>query len=43
MFKKTLIGSKPYLLDLSEYEGFDIDTMYDFKFAEYLFKNRISK
>ena len=29
--------------DLSEYEGFDIDTMYDFKFAEYLFKNRISK
>ena len=41
--KKTLIGSKTYLLDLSEYEGFDIDTMYDFKFAEYLFKNRISK
>ena len=36
--KKTVIGNKPYLFKLSEVEGFDIDTEYDFNFAEYLYK-----
>ena len=37
--KKTLIGSKPYFYELSEIEGFDINTPFEFKFAEYLFEN----
>jgi len=36
--KKSLIGDNPYFFDLDQIEGFDIDTMLDFEFAEYLHK-----
>ena len=37
--KKSVIGTKPFLLKIDQLEGIDIDTMVDFKFAEFLFKN----
>ena len=35
--KKTLIGDKPYFYKLSAVEGFDINTVQDFEFGEFLF------
>jgi len=35
--KKTVIGNKPLFYKLDDIEGIDIDTNYDFEFAEYLF------
>ena len=35
--KKTLIGDKPYFYKLSPVEGFDINTVQDFEFGEFLF------
>jgi len=35
---KSLVGKKPYLFALNEVEGFDIDTEFEFDFAEYLYK-----
>lgn len=35
---KNVVGLKPYLLKVDEVEAVDIDTMLDFKFAEYLFE-----
>lgn len=37
--KKSLISKKPFFFELDEIEGFDIDTMADFKIAEFLYKN----
>lgn len=36
---KSLIGKKPFLYKLNEIEGLDINSEYEFSFAEYLFKN----
>ena len=36
--KKSLIGNKPLFYKLDDIEGFDINTCYEFEFAEYLFK-----
>ena len=36
--KKSLIGNNPLFYKLDEIEGFDINTNYEFEFAEYLFK-----
>lgn len=36
--KKSVIGDNPYFFKLDQTEGFDIDTFYDFEFAEYLHK-----
>lgn len=36
---KTVIGNKPFFYKLDQLEGHDINTEYEFKFAEYLFKN----
>ncbi len=36
--KKSVVGDKPFFFMLDEIEGFDIDTSYDFEFAEYLHK-----
>ena len=36
---KTVIGDKPFFYKLDQFEGHDINTEYEFKFAEYLFKN----
>ena len=36
--KKSLISNKPFFFKLDEIEGFDIDTMADFKIAEFLHK-----
>jgi CMP-N-acetylneuraminic acid synthetase len=36
--KKSVIGDKPYFFRLDQVEGFDIDTPFDFEFAEYLHK-----
>ena len=35
---KSLVGKKPYLFALNEVEGFDIDSKFEFDFAEYLYK-----
>ena len=35
---KSLVGKKPYLFALYEVEGFDIDSKFEFNFAEYLYK-----
>ena len=35
---KSVLGKKPYLFKLDEIEGFDIDTVFDFEFAEYMHK-----
>tara|TARA_A100001011_G_C14265493_1_gene824470 strand:- start:107 stop:781 length:675 start_codon:yes stop_codon:yes gene_type:complete len=35
--KKSLIGDKPYFYKLSAVEGFDINTVQDFEFGEFLF------
>tara|TARA_B110000114_G_C14962478_1_gene344946 strand:- start:68 stop:739 length:672 start_codon:yes stop_codon:yes gene_type:complete len=37
---KSLIGKKPYLYKLNEIEGLDINTEYEFSFAEFLYKNK---
>jgi CMP-N-acetylneuraminic acid synthetase len=36
--KKSVIGDNPYFFKLDQMEGFDIDTFFDFEFAEYLHK-----
>lgn len=36
---KSIIGNKPFFLELDEIEGFDIDTNLDFNFAKYIFGN----
>ena len=38
---KSIIGKKPYLYQLDEIEGIDIDTNLDFEFAELAFKKNI--
>jgi N-acylneuraminate cytidylyltransferase len=39
MFKrKTLVGRKPIFYKLDDIEGYDINTNFEFDFAEYLFK-----
>ena len=39
MFKmKSLIGNKPLFYKLDDIEGFDINSNYEFEYAEYLFK-----
>ena len=35
---KNVVGMKPFLLSIDEIEAVDIDTMLDFRFAEYLFE-----
>lgn len=37
--KKSVIGDRPYFFKLDQIEGFDIDTPFEFEFAEYLHKN----
>ena len=36
--RKSLIGNKPLFYKLDDIEGFDINSNYEFEFAEYLFK-----
>jgi len=36
---KSIIGKKPYFYELSQIEGIDIDTPYDFLVSELLYKN----
>ena len=36
----SLIGKKPFLYNLDEVEGFDINYPLEFDFAEYLFNNK---
>jgi len=41
MYKnKSLIGKNPYLYNLDEIEGLDINTEFEFSYAEYLFKKK---
>jgi len=35
---KNVVGIQPFLLEINEIEAVDIDTMLDFRFAEYLFE-----
>ncbi len=37
---KSLIGKKPFLFKLNEIEGLDINSEYEFTFAEYLFNKQ---
>ena len=41
--RKSLIGKKPYLFKLDEIEGLDINSEYEFSFAEFLFKSKFLK
>ena len=34
------IGNNPYMYEMSKFIGLDIDDYEDFKFAEFLFKNK---
>ena len=44
MFKrKSVVSTKPFFYFLNELEGFDIDTMIDFKIAEFLHKQKNMK
>ena len=36
--KKSLLGDNPFLFKLDEIEGFDINSEFEFSFAEFLFK-----
>ena len=36
--KKTLMGKKPIFYKLDEIEGHDINTNFEFNYAEYLYK-----
>ena len=38
--KKSLIGRKPFLYNLDEREGLDINTEHEFSFAEFLYKKQ---
>ena len=38
--RKTIVSTKPFFYPLDELEGFDIDTMVDFKIAEFLHKKK---
>ena len=38
--KRTLVSTKPFFYHLDELEGFDIDTMLDFKVAEFLHRSK---
>ena len=38
--RKSLIGKKPYLYNLDEIEGLDINSKFEFSFAEFLFKKK---
>ena len=38
--RKSLIGKKPLLYKLSEIEGLDINSEYEFSFAEFLYKKQ---
>ena len=37
---KSIVSKKPFFFNLSDIEGFDIDTMVDFEIAEFLHKKR---
>jgi CMP-N-acetylneuraminic acid synthetase len=36
---KSIVGERPYFYELSQFEGIDIDTPFDFTVAEMLYKN----
>ena len=36
--KKSLVGNKPYFYKLNSIEGYDINTEFEFEYAEHLFK-----
>ena len=38
--RKSLVGKKPYLYKLDEIEGLDINSEFEFSFAEFLFKKK---
>jgi len=37
---RYVISKKPYLFEVSNFEAIDIDTMYDFKIAQLMYKNK---
>ena len=37
---RYVISKNPYYLETSNFEGFDIDTMQEFKLAQLMFKNK---
>lgn len=37
---RYVVSKKPYLYEVSDYESIDIDTEYDFKLAEIMYKNK---
>ena len=37
--QKSILGKKPFLFKVDEFEGIDINTHMEFMFAEYLFTN----
>ena len=41
--KKSLVGNNPYFYKLNLVEGYDINTEFEFEYAEYLFKKYFNK
>jgi CMP-N-acetylneuraminic acid synthetase len=39
---KNVVGQHPFLLNVDEYESVDIDTMLDFRFAEFLYEREMN-
>jgi 4-hydroxy 2-oxovalerate aldolase len=39
---QSIVGKKPYMFEVNEIEGIDIDTQFDFTIAELLFSNSLS-
>ncbi len=39
---KNVVGTKPYIYNIDEIEGTDIDNMIDFEFAEFMYKRTIN-
>ena len=37
---RYVISKNPFYLETSDFEGFDIDTMQEFKLAQLIFKNK---
>ena len=41
--KKSLVGTNPYFYKLNSIEGYDINTEFEFEYAEHLFKKYFNK
>ena len=38
IYKKNVLGNRPYFYNINDIEGLDVDNPIDFEIAEYLYK-----